>query len=72
MNFGDIIEHLLVGGRARREDWPDKETYIIFKEDKLCIFNTDDKVLHPLFVSEGDLAGTDWEYAGNVIKMKTN
>jgi hypothetical protein len=42
----------------------DEGVYVTIKDEKLMIFRTDDKVLHPLTVSVGDITGTDWVIVG--------
>jgi len=61
MDFGNAIKELLEGERMRRDEWPDDRTYLEMKDDKLCIFQPADKMLHPLIVTTGDMSADDWE-----------
>ena len=58
--FSDSIPLLLAGKRLTRLEWNDPAIYLVMRDAKLMIFDTNDKMLHPLAVSEGDLLGTDW------------
>lgn len=66
MTFGTCLEKLMLGERCRRLSWEgeSKGWYIVIKDEKLMIFRTDDKVLHPLTVSVGDITGMDWVIVG--------
>ncbi len=64
MTFGSCLQKLMLGERCRRVAWEDEGVYITIKDEKLMIFRTDDKVLHPLMVSVGDITGTDWVIVG--------
>lgn len=66
MEFADIIEDLLEGHRFRRFEWPQDGSYICIRDEKMMIFKAEDKMLHPLILSSGDLLGDDWE----VCKIK--
>ena len=59
MTFASCLEKLILGERCRRLTWDDG-WYITIKDDKVMIFRIDDKLLHPLTVSVGDIDGKDW------------
>jgi hypothetical protein len=67
MDFTKAVDRLLDGDKVRRQEWSDDGTYIIIDDEKIKIFTPEDKGLHPLVVSTGDLLGTDWVV---VPKMK--
>lgn len=69
LTFGECLDQLLLGRKGRRLEWEDKEVYIIIQNEQLMIFRTDDKKLHPLIVSTGDIEGMDWVLI-EVIKGK--
>ena len=58
--FAEIIDCLLDGDKVRRQEWENDGTYLFIQDEKLMIFKPDDKRLHPLIVSTGDLLGLDW------------
>ncbi len=60
MSFGSAMNAVLNGERVRRADWEDEEVYLTMRDEQLMIFKTEDKLLHPLTISGGDIAGTDW------------
>ena len=64
MTFGTCLQKLMLGERCRRMVWEDEGVYITIKDEKLMIFRTDDKILHPLTVSVGDITGIDWVIVG--------
>ena len=64
MTFGSCLQKLMLGERCRRMAWEEKEVYIVIKDDKLMIFRSDDKRLHPLTVSGGDIEANDWVMVG--------
>jgi len=64
MTFGACIEKLILGERCRRVSWEDEGVYVAIQDEKVMIFKTDDKKLHPLIVSTGDITGTDWVIVG--------
>jgi len=60
MTFGEALQELTTGGKCRRLEWGDPGTYITIFNGQLMIYSTDDKKLHPLVVSLGDIQGMDW------------
>lgn len=60
MNFSDAIEQLINGEKVRRASWENIEVHLSIKEDKLCIYKTEEKKYVPLIVSIGDMLGEDW------------
>ena len=64
MTFASCLQKLMLGERCRRVVWEDEGVYVTIKDEKLMIFRTDDKVLHPLIVSVGDITGMDWVIVG--------
>lgn len=64
MTFGACIEKLMLGERCRRMSWEDEGVYIVIQDEKLMIYLTSDKRLHPLTISTGDITGTDWVIVG--------
>ncbi len=60
LTFTKCLDHLLDGRKLRRNEWPDDGTYIVMKDEKIMVFRPDDKQLHPLTVSTGDITGKDW------------
>ena len=60
MKFGECLEEILDGKKARRHEWPNDGTYITMQDTKLMIFTPKDKRLHSLVVSEGDIVNEDW------------
>jgi hypothetical protein len=59
MDFALCVEALLLGKKMRRLEWKAKD-YIVINDEKLMIFKPDDKRLHPLTVSTGDMMARDW------------
>jgi hypothetical protein len=51
---------MIKGGKFRRLEWEDEGTYITVRDAQVMIFKTDDNMVHPLIVSEGDILGEDW------------
>ncbi len=64
MTFASCLDRLMLGERCRKLEWKDTEVYIILQDEKLMIYKTDTKKLHPLVVSTGDIVGTDWVVVG--------
>ena len=64
MTFASCLDKLILGERCRRTSWEDRAIYITMKDEKLMIFSTGDKLLHPLTVSAGDIDGKDWVIVG--------
>jgi len=60
MTFSQALMRLMGGSKVRRLEWEDQAIYLVMKDERLMIFKTDDKQLHPLIVSSGDISGTDW------------
>ena len=67
MGFGSAMAEVLKDKRVRRQEWEDKDVYLCLVQEQLMIYKTEDKLYHPLIITAGDIAGTDWE----VIKEKT-
>ena len=59
MDFTSIIHELVDGKNVRRLEWEDKDIFLTIEDEKLMIFLTNDKKLHPLIVSLGDIVGED-------------
>ena len=59
MDFGACLEVLLLGKKCRRMEWSTGD-YIVISDEKLLIFKPEDKRLHPLTVSTGDMTAEDW------------
>ena len=60
MDIGNAFRHLLDGKEVRRLDWEDEKVRLKIINEKLMIFDLEDELWHPLIVSSGDIAGTDW------------
>ena len=60
MTFGACMDKLLLGERCRRLAWEDTKVYIALKDEKLTIYDVKDGLMHPLWVSAGDISGKDW------------
>jgi len=60
MKFGEIWKDLLAGRRLRRQEWPEGWYIFIHADERLTIYNPNDKQNHPLFVKTGDIQGEDW------------
>ena len=60
MSFSDCLLAILDGSKARRLEWEDNGTFITMREGKVMIFKTEDNMLHPLIVTDGDILGDDW------------
>ena len=60
MNFATALEQMVDGKRVRRLEWEDEGVYLVFDKEMLAIFKTEDRVLHPLLVSTGDVVAEDW------------
>jgi len=58
--FGQIVDDLIAGCKMKRLEWPDDGTYIVISDEKLKLYKLEDKLLHNLVVSLGDLCGEDW------------
>jgi hypothetical protein len=74
MDFGSclMLLTLIPPARARRQEWPEDNTYITIQNEKLMLFDIKDNRLHPLFVSVGDIVGKDWilVHAGDKPKVE--
>jgi hypothetical protein len=57
------------GGCYQRLEWPDKGAYITIQNEYLMVYRTDDKKLHPLIVSTGDIRGMDWVKKGEKASL---
>lgn len=68
MDFGEAMRAVVEGKRVRRLEWNDEGVYVFLLNDKLHIFNTEEKKAHPLLISSGDILGDDWVVA-NVMKI---
>ncbi len=64
MDFASCLERLLLGDRCRRLGWEDEEVYITIWNEQVMIYKTDDKKVHPMIVSTGDIVGMDWVVVG--------
>lgn len=63
MTFGNCLEALLNSEnkqRATRLEWNDMGCYITFYNNRLYIHTSEDRNLHPLIVSTGDVSAIDW------------
>jgi len=60
MDLGSCLKQMIKGGKFRRLEWEDEGTYITVRDAQVMIFKTDDNMVHPLIVSEGDILGEDW------------
>ena len=60
MDFGSAMFEVLKGNKVRRQEWEDEGVYLVLQNEQLMIFKTEDKMLHPLVVTSGDIAGQDW------------
>ena len=60
MTFAEAVESLIIGHRLKRLEWPDDGTYVMIANERLSIFKPEDKIVHPLIVSLGDMMGEDW------------
>ena len=60
ISFAEAMDALLDGKKVRRQEWPDDGTYLVMRDEKVMIFKLEDKRLHPLTISSGDILGTDW------------
>ena len=59
-NFYDVLRKVFEENvSATRQEWNMPHVYIKMHNSKLCIYN-EDKIFHPLIVTDGDIAGTDW------------
>jgi len=67
-SFTEIIDSLLAGNKVRRQEWGNDGTYLVIENEKLMIFKPEDKQLHPLIISTGDLLGEDWIIVGDRIQ----
>lgn len=70
VTFSECLERMAQsGGRYRRLEWEDKSWYITIQDEILMVFRPDDKKLHPLKVSVGDITGEDWVVVERTEKM---
>jgi hypothetical protein len=61
MTFGKALKEVAAGKKIRRVEWLKDGTYLALDpKDQLSIFKTEDKKLHPLIVTSGDILGEDW------------
>ena len=60
MDFGEAMQEVLKGRHVRRLEWEDRNARLALINEQLMIFEPEDKMFHPLIISSGDLAGTDW------------
>ena len=58
-NFRVAIRELLSGVNVTKLEWDNVDIYLTMNDEKLMI-KLEDGLLHPLIVSTGDMAGTDW------------
>ena len=60
MSFAEALNQLLKGKKVRRFEWQDHGIYLVISDELLMIYQTQDKQLHPLTVSKGDMVNNDW------------
>jgi len=60
MDFGEAMNEVASGKKVRRLEWTDKEIHLILSNEQLMIFKPEDKRLHQLIVTLGDICGKDW------------
>jgi hypothetical protein len=59
--FAEAIDDLRQGKRVTKLEWDDPEIFLVFHQDRLCIYGSeDDNMLHPLVLSGDVLFGTDF------------
>ncbi len=63
MDFGVCLQTLVLDKKCKRLEWNDG-TYIKIHDERLMIYKPEDKRLHPLTVSIGDIVATDWIVVG--------
>lgn len=63
MDFSVCLNMLVLDKKCRRLEWNDG-TYIKIHDERLMIYKPEDKRLHPLTVSVGDIMATDWVVMG--------
>lgn len=60
MNFYDALKMVEAGSKVTKKEWNNPDIFIFLSDEKLSI-KTEDKKVHPLIVSSGDMMGEDWE-----------
>lgn len=60
MDFASALKEVMNGKRIRRLEWQDEIAYLTLADERLMVFKVEDKLLHPLIVSVGDMTGMDW------------
>ena len=60
MPFPQALKRVTEGFHIRRLEWPDENEYLAIHDEQLMIYLANDKLLHPLIVSTGDIVATDW------------
>ncbi|MCZ7405410.1 MAG: DUF2829 domain-containing protein [Candidatus Methanoperedens sp.] len=69
ITFAQCLTMLVAGKKCRRLAWEDKGVYVVIQNEQVMLYKTDDKKLHPLIVSIGDIEGTDWIVVESKEKM---
>lgn len=62
MGFSQALQELVAGKRVARVEWVEygHKHYLQMKDEKIMIWLSQDRRLHPLTVSLGDIEGLDW------------
>jgi len=63
MHFDAAMKMVVEGKKVKRLEWPKDGTYLAMKDAQVCIFKPEDKQMHPLILTDGDILGTDWVLA---------
>jgi hypothetical protein len=59
MTFPEAIQKIIDGGKVTKKEWGNPAIYLLLDDGLLRIKKADGSIV-PLFVSDGDMHGTDW------------
>ncbi len=58
-DFYEALAHVAAGKSITKLEWKDESIFLKLVDGRLCIYK-EDKLFHPLIVTDGDMIGLDW------------
>jgi hypothetical protein len=59
-SFYQAIRRTATGLKVRRLEWQDENVYAAMIDEKIMIYNSEDKKMHPWTINLGDIGSMDW------------
>lgn len=59
-SFYQAIRRTATGLKVRRLGWENDDVYAGMIDEKLMIYNAEDKLMHPWTINLGDIGSMDW------------